>query len=88
MEVDEGSDQKSDIKPHRMAAHVRLKNEFTEDEKCHHLMRWLVLFLLKTNQCRRQLFLSLFCPKSNNKVLSQDTVDLRFISLRLKSFSL
>ena len=33
MEVDEGSDQKSDILPHWMAAHVRLKNEFTEDEK-------------------------------------------------------
>ena len=24
-----------------MAAHVRLKNEFTEDEKCHNLMTWL-----------------------------------------------
>ena len=24
-----------------MAAHARLKNEFTEDEKCHNLMRWL-----------------------------------------------
>ena len=24
-----------------MAAHVRLKNEFTEDEKCHNLMSWL-----------------------------------------------
>ena len=24
-----------------MAAHARLKNEFTEDEKCHDLMRWL-----------------------------------------------
>ena len=30
MEVDEGSDQKS----------ARLKNEFTEDEKCHNLMSW------------------------------------------------
>ena len=25
-----------------MAAHVCLKNEFTEDEKCHNLMNWLV----------------------------------------------
>ena len=32
---------KSDIKPHWMAAHARLKNEFTEDEKYHNLMRWL-----------------------------------------------
>ena len=30
--VDEGSDQKSDI---WMAAHARLENEFTDDEKCH-----------------------------------------------------
>ena len=28
-----------------MAAHARLKNEFTEDEKYHNLMRWLILFL-------------------------------------------
>ena len=32
-EVDEGTVQKSDIDPHWMAAHMRLKNEFTEDEK-------------------------------------------------------
>ena len=38
MEVYEGSNQKLDILPHWMAAHVRLKNEFTEDEKCHNLM--------------------------------------------------
>ena len=25
-----------------MAAQERLKNEFTEDEKCHNLMRWLI----------------------------------------------
>ena len=24
-----------------MAAYARLKNDFTEDEKCHNLMRWL-----------------------------------------------
>ena len=28
-----------------MAAHARLKNEFTEDEKCHNLMSWLILLL-------------------------------------------
>ena len=33
MEVDEGSDQESDIKPHWMAVHARLQNESTEDEK-------------------------------------------------------
>ena len=26
-----------------MAAHAFLKNEFTEDEKCHNLMRWLII---------------------------------------------
>ena len=41
MEVDEEFDQTSDIYPHWMAAQVRLKNEFTEDEKKHNLMRWL-----------------------------------------------
>ena len=42
MEVDEGSEQKSDIYPHWMAAHVGLKNEFTEDKKSHNLMTWLL----------------------------------------------
>ena len=37
MEVDEGSDQKSDW----MAAQARLKNELTEDEMCHNLVSWL-----------------------------------------------
>ena len=40
--VDEGSDQKSDIKPNWMAAYVYLKNKFKEDEKCHNLMSWLI----------------------------------------------
>ena len=34
-------DQKSDLWPHWMAAHARLKNESTEDVKCHNLMSWL-----------------------------------------------
>ena len=28
--------------PHYLAAHARLKNEFTEDEKCHNLMSRLI----------------------------------------------
>ena len=27
--------------PHWLSTHARLKNEFTEDEKCHNLMTWL-----------------------------------------------
>ena len=42
MEVDDGSDQNSDI--HWMAAHARLKNGFTEDEKYHNLMSELIFF--------------------------------------------
>ena len=41
MEVYEGSHQISDILLHWTAKHVRLKNEFTEDEKYHYLMSWL-----------------------------------------------
>ena len=37
-----------------MAAHARLKNEFTEDEKCHNLMSWLIrlLFIRLTRLCK------------------------------------
>ena len=42
MIVDEGSEEKSDIKPHWMAVHAHLKNEITVDEKCHNLMTWLI----------------------------------------------
>ena len=45
MEVDERSDQKSDIYRHWMAAHACLKNEFTEDEKYHNLMTWFICCL-------------------------------------------
>ena len=38
---------KPDIWTHWMAAHARLKNEFTEDEKCHNLKSWLDLGLLQ-----------------------------------------
>ena len=44
LEVDKESNQNSYIYPHWMAAHVRLKNEFTEDEKYHNLIRWIILF--------------------------------------------
>ena len=40
MELDEGSDQKSDILLHWMAVYARLKNEYG-DGKCHNLMTWL-----------------------------------------------
>ena len=33
-----------------MAANARLKNEFSEDEKCHYLMRWLNYVLYKRNK--------------------------------------
>ena len=42
MEVKKRSDQKSEINRLGMAAHVCLKKEFTEDEKCHNLMTWLI----------------------------------------------
>ena len=32
---------KSDLQPHWMAAHARLKNDSTEDEKCHNHVSWL-----------------------------------------------
>ena len=35
MEIDKGSDQKSDVLPQCIAAHARLKIEFTEGNKCH-----------------------------------------------------
>ena len=47
-EDDEGSDKKSDIKPHWMDAYARLKNEFTEDEKYHNLMTLLIYGSMST----------------------------------------
>ena len=32
-----------------MAAHARLKNEFTEDEKYHDLMKWLISVSLQSS---------------------------------------
>ena len=46
MEVDEGSDQNSGIYSHWMAAHARLKHEFTEDEKCNNFIKWLICLLV------------------------------------------
>ena len=42
MEVDEGSDQTSDVWPQWIAAHACLKNEFTEGDKYHNLMSRLI----------------------------------------------
>ena len=50
MEVDKGYDQTSDIHPHWMAAHARLKNESTEDEKYHNLMSWLNCTFISVNK--------------------------------------
>ena len=47
MEVNEGSDQKSDISPHWMAQHASLKNEFTEHEKYQDLMTWLSYYVFR-----------------------------------------
>ena len=33
-----------------MAVRVHLKNEFTEDEKCHNLMTWLIYFCLQNKE--------------------------------------
>ena len=51
MKVDEGegSDQKSDIWPHWMAAHACLKNVFTQDEKYHNHMKWLKLWKIMSS---------------------------------------
>ena len=37
-----------------MAAHACLKNEFTEDEKYHNLMRWLIYILQKKQNKNKQ----------------------------------
>ena len=56
LEVDEGSDQKSDIYPHWMTAHALLKTEFMEDKKYHNLMRWLIFLSWNCSQmtCERE----------------------------------
>ena len=41
-----------DIYPHVRAAHVRLKNEFMEDEKCHNLMSWLIYGVMEKREIR------------------------------------
>ena len=40
-DVDEGSDQNTDLLLHRMAVHAYLRNEFTVGKKYHSLMTWL-----------------------------------------------
>ena len=63
MEVDEGSDQTSDILPQWTAAHARLKNELTADGKYHNLMAWLISFRSEgeTTFILMYLFFLLYC---------------------------
>ena len=49
MEVDEGSDQISDVYPQWIAAHACLKIKFTEGNKCHNLMSRLISDNCKLN---------------------------------------
>ena len=41
-----------------MAAHARLKIEFTEGDKCHNLMSWLIL-------CKKH------CPEAANSAMNE-----------------
>ena len=41
---------------HWMAVHAHLKNEFTEDEKYHNLMRWLINVLSESFKINCYLF--------------------------------
>ena len=53
---------------HWMAAHARLKNEFTEGEKCHHLVSWLFC------RWKPQTFVHRYCRwrlPSNQDLLAQ-----------------
>ena len=56
-----------------MAVHARLKNEFTEDEKCHNLMSWL--------KCYIQMIL--FLEKTWKQYLEYGSVNINFIVLIL-----
>ena len=58
MEADEGSDQKSNILLHWMAAHACLKDEFKEDEKYHNFKRWLFFALPLRAEGQRSLTLA------------------------------
>ena len=48
-----------------MAAHARLKNEFTEDEKCHNLMIWLIYVIVVLMSC---LYRTFDAPETRNLV--------------------
>ena len=69
-----------------MAAHARLKNEFTEDGKCHNLVSWLIVFMIWPRSARvaeRRLVLSADHGVSGSnptggEILSKP--NLRFIS--------
>ena len=48
-----------------MAAHARLKNEFTEDEKYHNLMSWLVYAYWDTDARNKELWWSYTIPAAH-----------------------
>ena len=54
-----------------MAAHACLKNKVTEDEKCHNLLRWLILYLMPS-----LVFVII------SRLVSNSIVSLHFICLK------
>ena len=84
MEVDEGSDQTSNIWPHWKAAHVRFK-EFTEDEKYHNLMRWLKIGYFSGIQALRSVLNPFSVNNRKNMFVIKETSG-RVCYLRLKEF--
>ena len=66
-----------------MAAHARLTNEFTEDEKCHNLMSWLIYKLSFLICAARQINVLLRL----RNVLNQETKILICMSFLYSSFN-
>ena len=56
MEVDEGSDQISDVQPQWIAAHARLKIEFTAGDKYQNLMSRHKCFFSAINSTKKSLW--------------------------------
>ena len=80
MEVDEESNKNiRHIAPLDDPAHACLKNEFTEDEKCHNFMRWLIYFA--DNALKDEIFFT-----QNQQSLNFHHQN--FISICSKSFTL
>ena len=70
-----------------MAAHARLKNEFTKDEKCHNLMKWLnfELTLLLCHCLGSENFLTVAYPHIVLVLCSIDSIMSTPISRRYGS---